>query len=62
MANRSTAVALSALSRCSKKEEVVQATRRRISENEVIEPEVNEQEKELPFHFPLTGVGSSTRS
>ena len=55
------AVALLLLVGCSKKEEVVGPLEEN-TENEVIEPEVNDQEKEQPFHFPLTGVGSSDRS
>ena len=53
------AVALLLLVGCSKKDEVV-GPREENTENEVTEPEVNDQEKEQPFHFPLTGVGSST--
>lgn len=44
---------------CSKHDEVV-GPREENTGNEVAEPEVNHQEKEQPFHFPLTGVGSLT--
>ena len=53
------AIALLLIVGCSKKDEVVEP-REENTGNEVIEPEVNDQEKEQPFHFPLTGVGSST--
>ena len=52
-------VALLLIVGCSKKEEAVQP-REENTGNEAIEPEVNDQEKEQPFHFPLTGIGSST--
>jgi Protein of unknown function (DUF3048) N-terminal domain/Protein of unknown function (DUF3048) C-terminal domain len=54
-----TAIALLLVVGCSKKDEVV-GSQEENTGNEVIEPEVNDQEKEQPFHFPLTGVGSST--
>ena len=55
------AIALLLLVGCSKKDKVV-GPQEENTENEVIEPEVNDQEKEQPFHFPLTGVGSSTEA
>jgi hypothetical protein len=52
------AVAIVLLVGCSKKEEVAQQPENDLG-NEVTEPGVNDQEKDQPFHFPLTGVGSS---